>query len=131
MPLVPEVPGPALDLADDTFVAAGPARVRTAVEDPALWRRWWPEQELRVRRDRGLEGFRWDVSGALAGTAELWLEPVLDGTVVHYYLRADPGPMPRHRVDRLRREHAVRWKRHAWALKDALEAGRRPGEPAA
>ena len=29
--------------------------------------------------------------GALVGTMEVWLEPMLDGTLLHYFLRADPA----------------------------------------
>ena len=74
------------------------------------------------------------MSGEVTGTSELWLESAVGGTVVHYYLRVDPAsgrPLRARRLDRLRRAHAVRWKRHVWALKDALETGRAPGEPAA
>lgn len=122
-----------LDLVDDTFIAAPPALVRAAVEDPALWRHWWPGLALELRRDRGLEGLRWNVRGDLVGTAELWIESVLDGVVLHWFLRVDPadGRTLRPRtLERLRRTHATTWKRHAWRLKDTLEAGRQPGSPA-
>lgn len=117
---ISRVHGP--DLSDDTFVAAPPAQVARVVADPARWRAWWPDLDLTVTRDRGLEGLEWDVAGALRGTAEIWLEPVGDGTVVHYYLRA--------RLDgRARRRRELAWKRCAFALKDGLE-GRRVSGPA-
>jgi hypothetical protein len=67
---------------------------------------------------------------------EVWLEPVLDGTVLHYYLRADstdaagrPVPLPPRKAARevARRQRAA--KAIGLALKDRLEAGRAPGEP--
>ena len=63
---------------------------------PARWRALWPDLDLEVMTDRGDEGLRWTVTGALVGTMEVWLEPVLDGTLLHYFLRADP-PGPRAR----------------------------------
>jgi hypothetical protein len=110
-------------LADDTFVAASPARVAAVVRDGAGWGAWWPGLRLRVSRDRRLEGVQWDVSGALSGTAEIWLEPVGDGTVVHFYLRAAM-------TDRERRRRALAWKRVVYRIKDDLEGDRAPGTPA-
>ncbi len=60
------------------------------VADPASWVRWWPDLDLRVTRDRGVKGEQWAVRGALAGSMEIWLEPVGEGTVLHWFLRADP-----------------------------------------
>jgi hypothetical protein len=110
------------DLADDTFVAAAPAAVARLVADPRRWSLWWPDLGLTVARDRGRDGIQWTVSGALTGTAEIWLEPFGDGTVLHFYLRAGLSDV----------ERAVRargWKRCVHALKDELEAGREPGTP--
>jgi hypothetical protein len=118
-------------VADDTFVAAAPEVVAAAVHDPARWRRWWPDLEVTSTRDRGVKGHQWLVGGPLQGTAEIWLEPWRDGTVLHLFLRLD---FARERGDRhARREHERRvlaWKREARALKDELERGREPGEPA-
>jgi hypothetical protein len=110
------------DLADDTFVAAAPAVVARAVTDPARWRLWWPDLTLTVSRDRGRQGVQWQVGGGLTGTAEIWLEPFGDGTVVHFYLRAGLS-------DLARSLRAQSWKRSVHALKDELEAGREPGTP--
>jgi hypothetical protein len=77
---------------------------------------------------------RWTVRGALVGTMEVWLEPVLDGTVLHYFLRADLPPGPAARPGRLRREKTRRQlaaKAVALDLKAVLEGGRRPGCPPA
>jgi hypothetical protein len=111
------------DLADDTFIAVSPSVVARAVHNPARWRRWWPGLTLAVTLDRGLEGVHWQVSGGLQGTAEIWLEPYGDGTVVHFYLRAALS-------DRGRSERAREWKRSVHALKDELEGDRAPGTPA-
>ena len=135
---------PLVDLIDETYVAAPPAALAARLRDPALWRAWWPDLELTVFQDRGDAGVRWTVTGALVGTSEVWLEPAADGTVLHYYLRADPTARrsatrpiegdPR-RLERLARRiaraHAVALKRRVNALKDELEAGRPVGMPPA
>jgi hypothetical protein len=122
---------PLVDLVDDTFVVATRAELAAEVHDRACWRRWWPDLDLTVAVDRGEQGLRWTVRGALVGSSELWLEPFGDGVVVHYYLRADlpdRGGTVRD-GDRLRRRRALAWKRVANELKDRLERGRAPGEP--
>jgi hypothetical protein len=67
------------------------------------------------------------VRGALVGTMEVWLEPVLDGTVLHYFLRADlPSAVGRMAVkEAQRRQQAA--KAVALDLKFVLEDGRPPG----
>jgi hypothetical protein len=110
------------DLADDTFIAAPPAALARLVSDPARWRAWWPDLSLVTERDRGRSGRQWRVAGALTGTAEIWLEPVGDGTVLHFYLRAGLS-------DRARAARATAWKRSVHAVKDELEGGREPGTP--
>lgn len=132
---------PAVDLVDETFVVADRGAVAAVVADPVSWRAWWPELELDVFMDRGLDGIRWSVSGRWVGSLEIWLEPMGDGVLVHHYARLDPvdpatgGPAPLpgtphgwRRAARERARRARRWKRSVWALKDQLEAGRRPGE---
>ncbi|MGJ7441402.1 hypothetical protein [Aquipuribacter sp. MA13-6] len=125
---------PAVDVLDDTFVRAAPGVVRAATS--ALWSGWLPDLALVVREDRGVKGVRWTARSAAAdaplqGTAEVWLEPVAAGTVVHLYVRLDPGPgarsgpVPRRATgwrardlpDRLR----LRWKRGLHRSKDELE----------
>lgn len=145
-------PVPQLDLSDDTFVAAEPGAVSTIIHQPRLWRRWWPELHLTIFEDRAERGIRWNVTGALRGSMEVWLEPSGDGVVVHYYLRADPvvprpsrrwptGRLPTGRLPtgswrsgrkgraRLRRRWQLRSKRIFFAVKDELERGRPAGEP--
>lgn len=127
---------PSVDVVDETFVAVPPRVLATAFASPREWRRMWPDLTLEVDTDRGDKGIRWTVRGALVGSMEVWLEPVLDGTVLHYFLRADPsGPggapspaPPRQGVaEAQRRQRAA--KAIAFALKARLEAGRAPGEP--
>jgi ribosome-associated toxin RatA of RatAB toxin-antitoxin module len=120
---------PSIDIACDDLVVAEPAYVARRLADRALWHDWWPGLELTPYEERGLEGVRWTVSGDLVGTAELWLEPVRDGVVVHWYLRAEPpGPASGRRVRRLRESYAVAYRRHLWRFKDEVERGRAPGE---
>ena len=121
----------AIDLVDETFLAVPPATVAAAFADPAAWRRYWPDLELAVYTDRGDEGLRWTVQGALVGTMEVWLEPKLDGTLLHYFLRAIPATPPKGPRDLLR-EHDRRAraaKAVALELKEILEDGREPGVP--
>ncbi|MGH3451169.1 MAG: polyketide cyclase / dehydrase and lipid transport [Haloechinothrix sp.] len=128
--------GPALDLVDETFIAVPQATVAAAFSDPRAWARYWPDLVLEVYTDRGVQGRRWTVRGALVGTMEVWCEPMLDGTLLHYFLRATPvapsgAPLPL-RPRRLRTEfdrRARAAKAIALELKDTLEDGRRPGLP--
>jgi hypothetical protein len=124
---------PDLDLVDETFLTVSPKLVAAVFAEPAAWRRYWPDLALRVYADRGDKGLRWTVDGALVGTMEVWLEPVLDGTLLHFFLRADlpPGRRPRTARDRsrelTRRQLAAR--AISLELKRELENGRRPGCP--
>jgi hypothetical protein len=123
-----------VDVVDETFLAVPPSRVAAEFADPAGWRRFWPDLQLSVIVDREAKGFRWTVSGSLVGSMEVWFEPVLDGTVVHYYLRADPAdqnghpaPLPPRRAgaEKSRRQRSA--KAIMLSLKDKLEQGRPPG----
>ena len=130
---------PTVDLIDETYLVVAPDVLAAVVHSPARWRSWWPDLELSVFMDRGVDGIRWSVTGPLVGSAELWLEPVGDGVLLHYYLRVDPVPALRgipgargsRAADRLRRSRALAWKVAVNALKDELEAGRPPGQPRA
>ena len=134
---------PLVDVIDETFVVAPPAVVAAARRDEALWARLFPDLELTVFMDRGDEGVRCTVTGALVGSNEFWVEPWGDGAIVHYYLRADPTrrgsetePLagdPRRlarRAVKVRNAHCVRLKAGLNELKDRLEAGRPAGTPA-
>ena len=118
----------AASLSDQTFVAVDPAVVAAEIARPERWRRWWPDLDLEVSRDRGPKGVQWVLTGRIGGTAEIYLEPWHDGTVVHLYqrLRLPAG----RRVGRDLRERELSWKRHVTALKDELEGDRAPGTPA-
>ncbi|PXY30670.1 polyketide cyclase / dehydrase and lipid transport [Prauserella flavalba] len=123
---------PALDIVDETFLAVPPSTVAAAFADPRSWSKYWPDLVLEVYTDRGDEGLRWTVRGALVGTMEVWLEPVLDGTLLHYFLRATPAGSAPPRPARLRREfdrRARAAKAIALELKQVLEDGREPGVP--
>jgi len=131
---------PQVDLVEETFVAAAPALVAARVRDPGFVARLWPDLHLTVFMDRGEAGVRWAVTGALAGSSEIWLEPYGDGVIVHCYLRTEATARgsatravvlaPRAAAAEVRRR-ARHAKRVLWGLKDELEAGREPGGPAA
>jgi hypothetical protein len=135
-------PVPLVDVIDETFVVAPPAVVAAALRDESLWARLFPDLDLTVFQDRGEEGVRCTVTGALVGSNEFWVEPWGDGAIVHYYLRADPTrrgsdtePLtgePRRLARaavKAREAHCVRLKAGLNELKDRLEAGREPGAP--
>jgi hypothetical protein len=126
----------ALDIVDETFIAVPPGTVGAAFADPRSWARYWPDLVLEAYTDRGDEGLRWTVRGALVGTMEIWLQPILDGTLLHYFLRATPadsaGRPRRLGARELRREFDKRArtaKAIALGLKETLEDGRLPGIP--
>ena len=121
---------PAIDVVDSTWICARPAVVAAIVADPANWRRWWPELDLKTNELRGDKGVRWTVrptpSGE-SGSMEIWLEPAFDGVVLHYFLRLDVAggrPLRRRRQTRLTHFHRRRAKVAFWALADQLDPGR-------
>ncbi|WP_243653271.1 polyketide cyclase / dehydrase and lipid transport [Pseudonocardia endophytica] len=131
---------PAIDVVDETFLAVPRERVATVFADPAAWSRFWPDLDVELMTDRGAQGVRWTVVGERVGTMEVWLEQVLDGTVLHYFLRVDPAGRDRRRTRaeirrdaRADRDEGRRRqrdaKRIAFALKRDLEGGRPAGEP--
>jgi hypothetical protein len=112
---------------DDSFIPVPPVRVAAYFADPAVWRSWWPDLELRVCEDRAAEGIRWEVSGALGGRAEVWIEEYgRKGSIVHFFLRVDPPrPYRWRRVTRSRRltyRYRTAWKARIYALADRFEA---------
>lgn len=119
-----------IQIADQTFVAAPAAAVAAYVADRSRWSLWWPDLVLGVREDRGPAGVRWSVGGALTGTMEFWLEPMLDGVIVHYFVHAEPAtPLADPAADVHRRR--IAGKRVCFEAKKTLEQGRAAGEPAA
>jgi hypothetical protein len=119
-----------VDVVDETFLAVPPPVVKAAFADRSAWRGMWPDLTLEVYADRGDEGLRWTVRGALTGTMEVWLEPMLDGTLLHYFLRADlPGHAEPRAIRRELTRRQLAAKNIAFDLKATLEDGRRPGCP--
>ncbi|MDT4930994.1 MAG: hypothetical protein QOF92_3861 [Pseudonocardiales bacterium] len=125
---------PDIDIVDSTWFAARPSALAAIVAEPANWRRWWPGLELRVDEWRGEKGVRWFVRSVaagrgvgLAGTAEVWLEPMFEGVVAHFFLRLDPAPgrqIGRRLRERVTREYRQLTKQQFWALADQLDPGR-------
>ena len=123
-----------IQVADQTFVAAAPADVGRAVADPASWRRWWPDLRLNVVEERGEKGIRWTVTGALTGTMEVWLEPMLDGVILNYFLHAEPAgaaawQLAKMNLAKNNHERRVAGKRMAFEVKATLERLRPIGTP--
>lgn len=124
---------PAVDVIDETYAAVAPDRLRDALCAESAWALVLPELELRCFEDRGVRGKRWAVSGALEGTAEVWLERLPEGTVVHVFLQADPavplsGPTAARRARQLDTACRVRLKRWVTHVRDALDESRAVGE---
>ncbi|WP_406237787.1 polyketide cyclase / dehydrase and lipid transport [Nocardia sp. NBC_01009] len=119
-----------IQVADMTFVAADGSAVADVVAAPNNWRRWWPDLTLEVREDRGDKGIRWSVTGGLTGTMEVWLEPSLDGVILHYFLHAEPWSANRMSPRQLlaaNRARRVAGKNMSFEVKARLEAGRPAG----
>lgn len=121
-----------IQVADEMFVAADPAVVGRLVSDPANWRRWWPDLNLEVVEDRADKGVRWTVAGPLSGTMEIWLEPMLDGVLLHYFLHAEPAGVSAHELAKMNlpkmtHRRRVVGKRMAFEVKAMLEASRPVG----
>ena len=117
-----------VQISDETFVCADPADVGRAVADAANWRRWWPDLRLNVVEDRGPAGVRWTVAGALTGTMEVWLETMMDGVILHYFLHAEPtGAAGGTDLAKLNHARRVAGKRMAFEVKARLEEHRPVG----
>lgn len=115
-----------IQIADQTFVAAPGAAVAEILSGPNNWRRWWPDLTLDVREDRADKGIRWSVTGALTGTMEVWLEPSLDGVILHYFLHAEPKS-PIRDLAAANRTRRVAGKNMSFEIKTRLESGRAAG----
>ena len=121
-----------IQVADQTFVSADGTQVGAAVADPSNWRRWWPDLRLQVVEDRAEKGIRWAVTGALTGTMEIWLEPSLDGVVLHYFLHAEPAGVAAWQLAKLNlakmtHRRRVAGKKMAFEVKTTLERSRPVG----
>lgn len=126
-------------MADETYVSVPPAVLVSRLVAPPLLADWFPELTFTVFMDRGAKGTRWSVTGALVGSAEVWLEEFScgpeHGSVVHWFLRGDPtargsttqpwsGDPDRlaRRSRRIARDYTRRIKRRMFALKDEAES---------
>lgn len=117
-----------VQIADQTFVAAPPALVGASLEGRGDWLRWWPDLDLEVREARGEKGVRWLVDGQVRGAMEVWLKPELDGTLLHFFLHAEPAsPLRPRELRRLVRELRLAGKEMSFELKDRCESGKQPG----
>jgi hypothetical protein len=121
-----------IQIADETFVAADPIEVGMAIGDPESWRRWWPDLRLTVVEDRGEVGHRWTVTGSVTGTMEIWLQPVLDGVILHYFLHAEPSgvaawQLAKMNLAKMNHRRRVAGKDMAFEVKRRLEATRPVG----
>ena len=124
-------------IVEETVILVTREVLARAVADSRRWRAWWPDLQVRVLVDRGIEGMGWSVTGPLVGTTEVRLEQQGAAVVVRYRLSADPttpgsrtsprtipdSPRGRRELDNLRRRQAMAWKRTVWALKDEFETG--------
>ena len=123
-----------IQIADQTFVAADPVEVGRAVADPESWRRWWPDLHLTVIEDRGQLGHRWTVNGALTGTMEVWLETMMDGVILNYFLHAEPAgaaawQLAKMDLAKVNHRRRVAGKKMSFEVKQKLEAARPVGMP--
>jgi hypothetical protein len=121
-----------IQVADEMFIAADGVRVGAAIADRANWRRWWPDLRLQVVEDRAEKGIRWAVTGALTGTMEIWLEPTLDGVLLHYFLHAEPSgvaawQLAKMNLAKLTHRRRVAGKKMAFEVKTTLERSRPVG----
>jgi hypothetical protein len=121
-----------IQIADETYIAAPGARVGAALADRPSWRRWWPDLRLQVVEDRAERGIRWAVTGALAGTMEIRLEPSMDGVVLHYFLHAEPTGVAAWQLAKLNfakmtHRRRVAGKKMAFEVKRTVERSRRVG----
>lgn len=119
----------AIDIVDETFVRASPARVRAALDAAGVPGETWPRGvRVEVTEDRGAKGVRWRAEGAISGRMEIWLEPYAQGssaggTIVHHFVQgvAVGGRARFSSPQRLARGHTRAWKRIVHAVKDLLE----------
>ena len=117
---------------DETYVVVERTRIAAVVADPARWRQWWPDLHLRVVEERGAQGIRWAVAGPLTGTMEIWLEPMLDGVLLHYFVHAEPAGASAHDLSRMNlaktvHRRRVAGKKMSFEIKAELEATRPVG----
>ncbi|MGH3632874.1 MAG: polyketide cyclase / dehydrase and lipid transport, partial [Mycobacterium sp.] len=74
----------------------------------------------------------WAVTGPLTGTMEIWLQPLLDGVLLHYFLHAEPSgasawQLARMNLARITHRRRVAGKKMAFEVKQTLESSRPVG----
>ena len=125
-----------VEITDETLVVVDQGAIASVVADSRRWAAWWPDCDVTVILDRGRDGMRWSVRGALVGYSEVRLLSRPDGVVVHYVLAADPtmpgtrdqprripdSPWGRRELSELRRRQLMAWKSTVWSMIDALDA---------
>ncbi|GAA1105160.1 hypothetical protein TTY48_02970 [Tsukamurella sp. TY48] len=120
-----------IQVADVAFIAAHPSAVAAAMAGSQRWRGWFPDLRLTLTEDRGALGLRWQVAGPVVGTSEIWIEPHLDGSLVHYFLHAEPAaPMTPEQIVAEVAARRVRGHEVMFDLKFTAEDGRVLGGPA-
>ncbi len=82
---------PTVDIADETYVAVAPEALAPLLTAPSLLDDWFPAVRFEVFMDRAEKGTRWSVTGEIEGSMEVWLEPMATGTLVHWFVRGEPG----------------------------------------
>jgi hypothetical protein len=126
-----------VEILDETVIVVRRETLAAAVGDRARWVAWWPDLDVTMVLDRGIDGMQWSVVGALVGTCEVVLVQQGAGVLVRYALRADPSdpvsrttgrlipdsPRGQRELSNLRRRQAMAWKRTVWELKDEFETG--------
>lgn len=129
---------------DDIYIEAGPDEVHRALLQVGARAPWW--KRARVKMDgaavvirarvapvrlpirfkattgtvRPGQGFVWHIEGReVRGTAEWWLEPFKEGTVVHHVLDIERAGV--RRLSSVSRRHRWALRRALYGLKDELE----------
>lgn len=129
-----------LEIQDETVVVVDPDVVLAMLSDRRRWREWWPDCRVVIVVDRGVQGIRWAVTGALVGYTEVVLTELPEGLLIRYTLAADPtvpgttdtarvvsdSPFVQRELDDLRRRQVVAWKRTVWSLEQPAASGRQP-----
>lgn len=129
---------------DDIYIETSPDEVHRALLQAGANASWWPK--ARVRADgttihvrarvaplrppvrfratvgtvRPGQGFVWHIAGReVRGTAEVWLEPFKDGTIVHHVVDIERAGV--RRLSSVARRHRWALRRGLNGLKGALE----------
>jgi hypothetical protein len=117
---------PEVDIIAESWLRVSPNVAAPMLREPERLLEWFPELELTVFMDRGEQGTRWSMAGALLGSMEVWLEGWREGCIVHWYVRGDVPPVDRPTSPRRARivteDLHTRIVRHMHAFKDRVES---------